>query len=131
MPRMPSNWKLKRQFVGERDGFVCRHCGAIENLTLDHVIPKAYNGSNSVWNLQLLCAKCNNEKADTLPDGVTAVRRRKPVDDPPHPWMSNEPVMVLPEGAAKRFGMRVPLSTFFPRGDRELEWTPAATSGHQ
>lgn len=129
---MPSNWKLKRQFVGERDGFVCRHCGTTENLTLDHVIPKAWSGSNSVWNLQLLCATCNNEKADTLPDGVSAVRRQKPAPEPPHPWMSGDPVvMVLPERAAPRFGMRVQLSAFFPRGERELEWTPPPTPGHQ
>lgn len=49
-----------------RDG-QCVYCGSTENLTQDHVIPRARGGSNSLSNKQLLCAPCNEAKADALP----------------------------------------------------------------
>lgn len=124
---MPSNWKLKRQLVGERDGFICRECGVTEDLTLDHVIPKAWGGSNAIGNLQLLCSPCNNKKGDSLPDGVQGLtrRRRRPEWLPPHPWLNADPVVTVMSGEdPNRFPMKVPLSTFFPRGDREMKWIP-------
>ncbi len=36
-------------------------------LTVDHIIPKAQNGSNSIKNLQPMCSPCNAVKADVMP----------------------------------------------------------------
>ena len=58
--------KTFRQIVYERDGYRCLKCGCdeINWLTLDHIIPRAKGGKNSVANLQTLCANCNMEKGD-------------------------------------------------------------------
>lgn len=41
---------------------VCAHCGAVENLTLDHKVARAHGGTNRMDNLQMLCVSCNFRK---------------------------------------------------------------------
>lgn len=36
-------------------------------MTKDHIIPKSKGGSNGLHNMQTMCIKCNNKKADTMP----------------------------------------------------------------
>ena len=48
----------------ERDGPLCRWCGADTELTIDHVVPLARGGTNEPENLQLLCSECNQLKGD-------------------------------------------------------------------
>jgi len=46
-------------------GFKCLRCGAQEpnvKLTRDHVIPLTQGGSDSIDNVQPLCARCNSKK---------------------------------------------------------------------
>lgn len=49
-----------------RDGMACGYCGAgIEDeirLTLDHLTPHTYGGTNEVANLITCCAKCNSSR---------------------------------------------------------------------
>lgn len=49
-----------------RDKQKCAHCGAREDLTLDHIVPLSRGGSGGWDNLQLLCTLCNNRKGDSL-----------------------------------------------------------------
>ncbi len=42
---------------------VCVRCGATESLTLDHIIPRVYGGTNEQSNFQLLCLLCNHLKS--------------------------------------------------------------------
>lgn len=40
----------------------CIACGAIEDLTIDHIVPRSRGGSNDQSNLQCLCRSCNASK---------------------------------------------------------------------
>lgn len=55
-----------KRAVWERCGGRCVECASEQLLEFDHVIPLALGGSNSVRNLQLLCADCNRAKGDGL-----------------------------------------------------------------
>jgi 5-methylcytosine-specific restriction endonuclease McrA len=49
-----------------RDGAACVHCGADEDLTIDHIIPVAAGGTDDPANLQVLCRRCNSAKGASL-----------------------------------------------------------------
>jgi 5-methylcytosine-specific restriction endonuclease McrA len=57
---IPSEVKLN---VWRRDSGKCVKCGSQERLEYDHIIPVSKGGSNTERNVQLLCEKCNREKA--------------------------------------------------------------------
>ena len=61
--RIPQDVKV---IVWQRDGGRCVDCGSQTDLEFDHIIPLALGGSNTVRNLQLLCASCNRRKGATL-----------------------------------------------------------------
>ncbi len=67
MPPSPLiEFMAKRPGVGiqiiKRDGFGCRHCGVIDDLSYDHIKPKVKGGGDDVGNLQMLCKPCNSRK---------------------------------------------------------------------
>jgi ankyrin repeat protein len=49
--------------VWRRDEGRCVKCKSNEKLEFDHIIPVSKGGSNTKRNVQLLCEKCNREKA--------------------------------------------------------------------
>jgi len=49
--------------VWRRDMGKCVQCSSKEKLEYDHIIPVSKGGSNTERNIQLLCEKCNREKA--------------------------------------------------------------------
>lgn len=51
-----------RWTVWERDDFRCKHCGSRRFLTVDHIEPVIYGGTNDPSNLQTLCHSCNSKK---------------------------------------------------------------------
>lgn len=53
----------KRKIVRASLPQVCASCGATELLTLDHIIPLVYGGTNERSNLQILCLSCNRLKS--------------------------------------------------------------------
>lgn len=70
----------KRARIYERNGFACVGCGAqpgVELLTLDHIWPRAYGGTDRDDNLQTLCRPCNQAKADRIPDDPAAAKRAR------------------------------------------------------
>jgi hypothetical protein len=55
-----------RLAVWRRDGGRCVACGADFELQFDHVIPVALGGADTVENLQVLCAPCNQRKGAAI-----------------------------------------------------------------
>ena len=53
--------KVKEEVLA-RDNWQCVICGKKEDLQFDHIIPYSKGGSNTVENLQILCASCNRKK---------------------------------------------------------------------
>jgi hypothetical protein len=62
-----------RLFVWQRDGGQCRNCGSRSDLHFDHVIPRAWGGSGTAENVQVLCRNCNLRKGASLVDGAGTV----------------------------------------------------------
>jgi hypothetical protein len=65
-----------RQETFDRDGRKCVICGAKEDLSIDHIIPRSKGGTNDPENLQTLCRSCNSSKknreaAAILKDKIT------------------------------------------------------------
>ena len=50
-----------------RDQFTCQYCGIEDDLTFDHVIPRAKGGVTSWENVVAACSPCNLRKSDKLP----------------------------------------------------------------
>jgi HNH endonuclease len=63
--RTPIPNQVKR-LVWERDGARCVECESDFGLQYDHVIPLTKGGADTVDNLQLLCAPCNQAKGASL-----------------------------------------------------------------
>jgi len=51
-----------RAAVYERDEFSCVACGAIDDLSLDHIVPWSRGGADTVENFQTMCRPCNSSK---------------------------------------------------------------------
>lgn len=51
-----------RQFIYDRDGRRCLHCGTTTELSLDHIHPYSLGGSDEPDNLQTLSRPCNSKK---------------------------------------------------------------------
>lgn len=55
-----------RRAVLERDGAACLECGAVDELTIDHIVPVTKGGGDDVDNLQILCKRCNSRKGNRI-----------------------------------------------------------------
>jgi 5-methylcytosine-specific restriction endonuclease McrA len=75
---------FSRRNIFKRDHYACQYCGAqpgTEELTIDHVLPRA-QGDVSSWEncvLSLSCMACNKRKADRTPEQARMRLRKKPV----------------------------------------------------
>jgi len=57
------SWNEIREYIKEREyGDECIFCGATADLTLEHLLPQKYNGSNVEKNLVWICKSCNSQK---------------------------------------------------------------------
>ena len=62
--------KFCRQNIFIRDNFTCQYCGkrfGTEELTWDHILPKARGGKTEWENITTCCIKCNRKKGGRLP----------------------------------------------------------------
>ncbi len=61
-----------------RDRFTCQYCGAKEDLTFDHVIPRSKGGLTTWENVVTACSPCNLRKGDKLPHQVEMLPFQRP-----------------------------------------------------
>ena len=83
---------FSRRNIFKRDRFVCQYCGrqvSSEELTVDHVVPRAQGGKSSWENCVLACVDCNMRKADRTPDQAGMQLRRQPVRPKWRPFYSS------------------------------------------
>lgn len=51
-----------------RDRFRCQYCGGRDELTFDHVVPRAHGGRTTWTNVTTACAPCNLKKGGRTPE---------------------------------------------------------------
>src|SRR3972149_4436952 len=65
-----SNVKFNRRNIFARDENKCQYCGRrfpTSELSLDHIVPKAYNGNTTWTNIVCACTDCNKKKGGRTP----------------------------------------------------------------
>ena len=73
---------FSRRNIFKRDHYACQYCGSqpgSEELTIDHVVPRAQGGVSSWENCVLACMACNKRKADRTPEQARMRLRKQPV----------------------------------------------------
>lgn len=77
--------RFNKRNVFARDGHQCQYCGATEDLTVDHVIPRSRRdgphpeGGPTSWeNCVTACLRCNLRKGDRTPEEAQMPLRRRP-----------------------------------------------------
>lgn len=70
---------FSRKNIYRRDRFACQYCGAhpaLDQLTVDHVVPRSLGGRTSWINCVVSCVRCNRRKSNrTLAEaGVRLLR---------------------------------------------------------
>jgi hypothetical protein len=71
IPRAPAlpRWSTANyRQVFARDGLRCRYCGATQDLTIDHVVPRCLGGTDDADNLTVACRPCNGRKGGRTPE---------------------------------------------------------------
>lgn len=61
-----------------RDGHECLYCGAIKDLTIDHIIPTSRGGKTTFENCITACRPCNNSKGSRTPNEAKMFLRKIP-----------------------------------------------------
>ena len=54
--------RLWRRDIKESWNYKCAYCGSKNNLTMDHVVPRAKGGSDFTKNVVCCCHSCNQNK---------------------------------------------------------------------
>ena len=78
----PEAKRLWRRAIKEYFDNTCIYCGIthdINDLTLDHVLPRSRGGKNTWTNLVAACKKCNQRKGNKTPSESDMRPIRKPV----------------------------------------------------
>jgi len=80
--RLPSTTvAFSRRNIFKRDQMMCQYCGRrpkSDELTIDHVVPRAHGGMSTWDNCVLACIRCNHTKADRTPAKAGMKLRTQP-----------------------------------------------------
>jgi len=88
---------FSRRNIFKRDHFTCQYCGAqpgTDELTLDHVLPRAQGGTSSWENCVLACMACNKHKADRTPTQAKMKLHKQPIRPMWKPLYADFPVRI-------------------------------------
>jgi Zn finger protein HypA/HybF involved in hydrogenase expression len=55
-------WNELREYVKEKGQRECGYCGATADLTLEHLLPRKFNGPDNERNVVWVCKSCNSKK---------------------------------------------------------------------
>lgn len=86
-----SNVKFNRRNIFARDENKCQYCGKrfpTSELSLDHILPKAYNGKTTWTNIVCACTECNKRKGGRTPEQARMKLIRKPAKPKHSPVLS-------------------------------------------
>lgn len=96
--RVPStNVTFSRRNLFKRDRYTCQYCGhqpPADQLTIDHVVPRAHGGGSTWENCVLACMDCNHAKADRTPEQAGMRLRKKPTRPQWNPCYSRHTLRV-------------------------------------
>lgn len=57
---------IVRKRILEKFKYKCNHCGAVDKLEVDHIIPLSKGGRHDEDNMQILCKTCNLKKRNHI-----------------------------------------------------------------
>jgi 5-methylcytosine-specific restriction endonuclease McrA len=90
--------KLSKKEVFLRDRFTCQYCGKkVQDLTLDHVIPRRQNGPHTWENVVTACSRCNLHKAGRTPSEAKMRLNKTPRAPDPNPYLILQNRTILDE----------------------------------
>ena len=78
---------FSRRNLFRRDQYTCQYCGkqgSADDLSIDHVIPRASGGSGTWTNCVVACRRCNERKADRTLKQVGMRLLKQPEEPPAH-----------------------------------------------
>ena len=96
--------RLWRSKIKEEWDWECAYCGSDENLTIDHIVPRAKGGTDFTKNVLCACHECNQDKGHTpvedwyLSQEFFDADRYEKIKD----WMKPEPVANLYRYGSRR-----------------------------
>ncbi len=101
--RMPQQRvHFSRKTLYKRDNQTCQYCGCkpgTEELTIDHIIPRAQGGQTTWTNCVIACTECNAQKADKRPEQAF-----KPADPKKRAkWKGPSPMRLLSQPYKPKF----------------------------
>ena len=72
-----------------RDRFECQYCGATDDLTFDHLIPRSRGGQTEWTNIVTACSPCNLKKGGKMPKAAGMMPRQMPFQPSVHNLQEN------------------------------------------
>ena len=86
----PSRYPAFTRFnVFLRDRFQCQYCGAPEDLTFDHLLPRSRGGQTTWANVVTACAPCNLRKGNKTCKDIGVWPRQMPYEPTVHDLHNN------------------------------------------
>ncbi len=77
----PKSVNFSRKNIYKRDNYTCQYCGVqpgLEQLTVDHIIPRSRGGRSDWSNCTSACWKCNKKKGNKTLEEAQMKLLRKP-----------------------------------------------------